>query len=109
MFLFDTLTTGRLRAETVMPTYTETFKNGLLEITTEGVSDHEVSNHIVFQETQPDGLIQVFEEELHEAAFPLETVEAALKPYFEIIDTFTSDDTPPSDRAGRVYFVCRKV
>jgi len=109
LFLFDTLTTGRLRAETVMPTYTETYTNGSLEITTTGINDNEVSNDIVFQETQPDGLIQVFEEELHEAAFPLVDVEAALKPYFEIIDTFTSDDTPPSDRAGRGYFVCRKV
>ena len=109
LFLFDTLTTGRLRAETVMPTYTETFPNGSLEITTTAVGDHEVSNHIVFQEPQPDGMIQVFEEELHEAAFPLEAVESFLKPYFEIVETYTTDDTPPSDRAGRVYFVCRKV
>jgi SAM-dependent methyltransferase len=109
VFLFDTLTTGRLRAETVMPTYIETYPTGSLEITTTGVNANEVSNSIIFLETQSDGIIQVLEEELHEAAFPLQDVKRLLAPYFETIDTFTSDNTPPSDRSGRVYFVCRKL
>lgn len=109
LFMFDTLTTGRLRAETIMPTYTENFASGRLDITTTRVNRHEVSNSISFQEAQSDGVVQVYEEELHEAAFPLKAVEATLAPYFKIIDTFTSDNTPPSDRAGRVYFVCRRL
>ena len=109
VFLFDTLTTGRLRAESKMPTYSENFLSGSLEITTTKINNYEVSNDIVFQENQPDGLIQVHEEELHEAAFPLEIVKTALMPYFTVIEIFTADNTLPSDHSGRVYFICRKT
>lgn len=108
IFLFDTLTIGRLDDEILMPTYTEAFSTGSIEITTTRVRDGEVANAITFQQPQPDGLIQVYEEDLHEAAFPLSDITAALTEDFEIIKTFTPDGTPSSDDSERVYFLCRK-
>ncbi len=108
LFLFDTLTIGRLDDEIFMPTYSEAFATGSIEITTTRGRDGEVANAITFQQPQPDGLIQVFEEDLHEAAFPLSDIAAGLAADFNIIKAFTSDGNPPTDDSERVYFLCRK-
>lgn len=109
LFIFDMNTIGRMRALTAMPTYTQDFKNGTMDMYINGVAVDEVQWHVVVQSRQRDQTIQVYEEYVNERSFPLELVRQELEKHFIVIDSFDSDRKQPTDSSDRIYFVCRKA
>jgi len=107
LFIFDMNTIGRLQALTAIPRYVQNFKTGTMEMIIEPVSPGEVVWHVVIQEPGSDGAIQVYEERVHEASFPLVEVVAELQTHFNLLEHFDSHGAAPTDRSDRVYFVCQ--
>ncbi|MDB5178958.1 MAG: Methyltransferase type 12 [Patescibacteria group bacterium] len=110
LFIFDMNTIGRLRALTTAPGYTQDIPNGVMDMTITPISTNEVEWHIVIQESQSDGLIQVYEEQVREASFPLSQVERELASQsFSLLQAFDSDHASPSDSSDRVYYACHRL
>jgi len=109
LFIFDMDTVERLQALTAVPSFVQNFKTGTMEMVIEPVSANEVVWHVTIQEPGSDGAIQVYQERVHEASFPIDQVTAELETTFEILERFDSSHQPPTDRSDRVYFVCRSA
>jgi len=107
LFIFDMNTIGRLQALSHIPSYVQDFKTGTMEMIIEPVSSGEVVWHVVIQEPAADGAIQVYQERVHEASFPLSEVITEIKTHFTILEQFDSQHAAPTDRSDRVYFVCQ--
>jgi SAM-dependent methyltransferase len=107
LFIFDMNTIGRLQALSAIPSYVQTFDTGSMEMIIEPVAANEVIWNVTIQVPESDGAIQVYQERVHEASFPIDQVSAQLETSFEILERFDSDHQPPTDSSDRVYFICR--
>lgn len=108
IFMFDMLTPGRMKAETAMPTYKQDFGSDTLELSTTPLHIDAVTNSLTYAHDNGDGSIQMLEQIVDEAAFPLQTVTASLGRFFSIIEVFTPGGTAPSDASERIYVICQK-
>jgi hypothetical protein len=102
-------TIGRLRTLAAIPSFVQNFKTGTMEMVIEPASANEVIWHVTIQEPASDGAIQVYQEHVHEASFPLDKVTAELATQFEILERFDSNHRPPNDNSDRIYFICQYV
>lgn len=109
LFIFDMDTVERLRMLSGVPGYRQDVQNGTLDIVVEAISSNEVQWHLTIQEPGADGAIQVFEEHVREASYPLAAVRAELEAQFEVLDSFDSNRHLPTEHSDRVYFVCRPL
>ena len=107
LFIFDMDTIGRLRTLAAIPSFVQNFKTGTMEMVIEPASANEVIWHVTIQEPAPDSVIQVYQEHVHEASFPIDQVTAQLATQFEILECFDSNNQPPTNQSDRVYFICR--
>ena len=110
LFIFDMNTLGRLALLTRVPEYRQTFhRRNRFGLGARYVNDHTIEWQVTLQLPQPDGAIQVLEEQVREASFKLSEVRAALAGAgFTILDAFDSDRARPTDESDRVYFICRR-
>ena len=107
LFIFDMNTIGRLQTLSSIPSFIQDFKTGTMEMIIEPVAANEVIWHVTIQEPAADGAIQVYQERVHEASFPIDQVTAELATRFEVLERFDSNHEQPTDSSDRVYFVCR--
>lgn len=108
IFMFDMLTPGRMKAETAMPTYRQDYGPDNLELHTEPLHEDAVTNSLVYAHDNGDGSVQIFEQAVEEASFPLHTVIMSLGRLFSVIEVFAPDGTASND-SERIYIVCRKT
>lgn len=107
LFIFDIDTIGRLQDLAAGPGYTQNLATGTADLIVTAITASEVEWHITIQDNSRAGAIQVYEEVVREVSFPLEETRSILAKYFELLESFDSDGSFPSEQSDRVYFVCR--
>jgi len=109
LFIFDMNTTGRLRGTAASPAYIQRFDHhSTFHLRASMVARNTIEWYAAVEIPQPNGAIQVHEEYIKEASFPIQEVQLELKDAgFQILDSFDHTHFPPSDASDRVYFVCK--
>lgn len=109
ILLFDMNTTGRLSAVAASPGYVETFNGDrTFQLRAHLISTNRIEWQVSVEIPTTYKTIQVYEEYIQEASFPLAQVSSELtKQGFTVLDCFASDTLVPSDVSDRVYFVCK--
>jgi SAM-dependent methyltransferase len=108
LFVFDINTVAKLQRRIRTPALMHAFgRNSLImEVTDErrGIANWNIK---VF-EYQGRNRGRLFEENIKEAAFPVETIKRALRKHFAQIQVLDPLNPRPSVKSDRLYFVCKR-
>jgi len=109
LFIFDLNTTSRLAQVAASPGYVQAFhRRNTFHLHASIVALNTIEWQVLLELPQRNGAIQVREEHVREASFPITHVQQALTDAgFKTLDLFDSDRHSPSDASSRVYFVCQ--
>jgi SAM-dependent methyltransferase len=108
LFIFDVNTTGRLRRLSHSPPWTTAFGKNW-EIITVAKGRRGIFNwHVRVLEHRRGNDYKLHAETIPELTVPMKRIKAGLKPLFKKLRVIDPEGARPSDRSGRLYFVCQK-
>lgn len=109
LLIFDMNTLGRLSTVAASPGYSQTFnRRSTFHLHANLIEPNTIEWQVAVEIPAPDGAIQVYEEYIREASYPLQQVSQAVTEYgFTVVDCFASGTLLPSETSDRVYFVCK--